>query len=324
MPSSSRAQTLWVIAPPTARYLSVLDRLPDSTHIVTGMTPEVFQQSGTSPNVILVCTGRGDVLEQVWPKDGALRWVHSLAAGVEHILVPVLRDSNVPFTNAKGVYARSLGEFAITAMLFFAKDLRRLVHQQEAGKWEQFDIEELHGKTLGVVGYGGIGQQAAQRAKAFGMKVIAMRRKAAEPDSIVDEYVTREKLHDLLAHSDYVVVSTPHTPDTTGIIGAAELQAMRRNAVLINLGRGPAVDEPALIEALTEKRIRGAALDVFVQEPLPEGHPFYKLGNVLLSPHSADHTPTWLEDSMSFFVSNFERFTNGQPLENMVDKTAGY
>ena len=326
MTSPARELTLWVIADPAARHLRLLEKLPDTTSIVTGKTAEIFQQNGGSPDAILITTGKSDVLSQVWPGEGSsLRWVHSLSAGVEHILpFDGLRESAVPFTNAAGVYARSLGEYAVASMLFFAKNLRRMLSQQANGVWEAFDVEELHGKTLGVVGYGGIGKQAANRAKAFGMKILALRRNTAAPDEVVDEYVPREHLHSLLSRADYVVVSVPHTPETTGMIGEAELRAMPPNAVIINLGRGPAIVESALVDALRERRIRGAALDVFDVEPLPAGHPFYGLDNVLLSPHCADHTPTWLEDSMEFFLQNYERFASGQPLLNLVDKSAGY
>jgi phosphoglycerate dehydrogenase-like enzyme len=128
----------------------------------------------------------------------------------------------------------------------------------------------------------------------------------------------------MLALCDFVVAAAPATPETRGMIGAAQLAAMKPSAVVINIGRGPVIDEPALIAALESNRIRGAALDVFDVEPLPEGHPFYKLRNVLLSPHSADHTPGWRESAFQFFLDNFARFKKGEPLENVVDKHAGY
>lgn len=128
----------------------------------------------------------------------------------------------------------------------------------------------------------------------------------------------------MLALSDYVLVTAPLTPATRGMVGEAELDAMKSSAVLINLGRGPVVDEAALIRALQRGKIRGAALDVFDQEPLPAGHPFFRLKNVLLSPHCADHTPDWLERAMRCFLENFERFQKGEPLSNVVDKRSGY
>ena len=128
----------------------------------------------------------------------------------------------------------------------------------------------------------------------------------------------------MLARSDYVVAAAPLTADTRGMIGAPELEAMKSSAVLINIGRGPVVEEAALLRALESGRIRGAALDVFDQEPLPAGHPFDKLDNVLLSPHAADHMPDWKERTMRLFIENFERFRRGEPLLNIVDKKLGY
>jgi phosphoglycerate dehydrogenase-like enzyme len=128
----------------------------------------------------------------------------------------------------------------------------------------------------------------------------------------------------MIRRSDYIVASAPLTPETRGMIGEAEFAAMKNDAVVINIGRGPVIDETAMVRALQEHRIKGAALDVFDTEPLPQGHPLYKLDNVLLSPHCADHTPDWLERGMRFFLEQFERFRKGEPLMNVVDKKLGY
>jgi phosphoglycerate dehydrogenase-like enzyme len=158
------------------------------------------------------------------------------------------------------------------------------------------------------------------------MKVVAVRRRSAlsanDPD--LARAYPPEGLREMLSVSDYVVVSTPLTGETRGLIGDAELRSMKSSGVIINVGRGPVIVESALIAALAEKRIRGAALDVFDVEPLPTGHPFYQLDNVLLSPHSADHVVGWADSAMNQFIENFERYRSGQPLENLVDKKAGY
>jgi phosphoglycerate dehydrogenase-like enzyme len=197
---------------------------------------------------------------------------------------------------------------------------------QARGAWDPFDVDWVQGRTLGIVGYGDIGRVAAQRARAFGMRILAVRRDvaAAQRDPLVDEAFPVERRAALLAASDYVVVAAPLTPDTRGLLGPREIAAMKPTAVLVNVGRGPVVDEAALLAALREGRIRGAALDVFDEEPLPSGHPFYALENVLLSPHCADNTPGWLEESMRFFLVNLERFRSGEPLLNPVDKSRGY
>jgi phosphoglycerate dehydrogenase-like enzyme len=173
------------------------------------------------------------------------------------------------------------------------------------------------------VGFGEIGRATARLARAFGMRVHALRRRPVD-DELVERFYDRGSLGALLATADYVLISAPLTAETQGMIGKRELSQLPRNAVLINLGRGPVVVEEALIEALQSGALRGAVLDVFDVEPLPEGHAFYKLDNVLLSPHCADHTPTWLEDAMNLFVDNYGRFAAGQDLLNVVDKRSGY
>jgi len=161
----------------------------------------------------------------------------------------------------------------------------------------------------------------------MGMRVLAVKRHAPPPgdmDPLAERIYATANRCEMLAQCDYVVITAPLTPETRGLIGAAEFAAMKPEAVLVNVGRGPVVDETALIQALSRGLIKGAALDVFDREPLPAGHAFYKLENVLLSPHSADHTPDWLERAMRQFLDQFERFRKGEPLANVVDKKLGY
>jgi phosphoglycerate dehydrogenase-like enzyme len=322
----SSAVNVLVLSNPSAPHLRVLHPLEPAAAFTIGNDPAQIAEAAPRADAILNGLFTGDLLRVAFPLAKNVRWVHTLSAGVEPILFPELIHSPVPLTNGRGVFARPLGEFAIAAALFFAKDLRRLVHNQETGHWQQFDIEELHGRTLGIVGYGEIGRAAAERAKPFGMRVIAIRRspERSNADPILDAAYPPSALHDLLRESDYVLVAAPNTPETRGMIGEAEFEVMKPNAVIINVGRGPVIVERALIRALAARRIRGAALDVFDEEPLPSGHPLWNLPNVLISPHSADHTVGWLERAMAVFVRNFDRFIKGEPLENVVDKHAGY
>jgi phosphoglycerate dehydrogenase-like enzyme len=317
---------LLVLSDPAANHLRLLNRLTQPVNILVGNDPEFVTAHAGSADVILVGSSEGDLLRTAFPLAQNVRWVHSLPAGVEKMLFPELAESPVPVTNGRGVFTESLAEFAIASILFFAKDLRRLVRSQQAGHWDQFDIELIRGRMLGIVGYGDIGRASSRFARALGMKVAAVRRKAAlsNQDPDLERTYTQDGLLEMLALCDYVLVATPLTPETRGLIGEAELNAMKRSAVIINIGRGPVIVESALIAALAAKRIRGAALDVFDEEPLPEGHPFYHLENVLLSPHSADHTVGWADLAMNMFLENFERFRKGQALQNIVDKKAGY
>lgn len=318
--------SLWVLARPRDGGLEALAGLPPEVRVVRGDDPSAFA-SASAPDAILVAAHGRVLLEPVWRlASSGVRWVHSRWAGLENLLFPALVESDVVLTNGRGCFSDSLAEFVMAAVLFFAKDLRRMRRSQQEGRYDPFDVEWVRGKTLGVLGFGDIGRAAASRARAFGMRIVALRRRvpAAEADPLVDELLPPERKQDLMARSDYLLVATPLTGATRGIVGEAELSAMKTTAVLINVGRGPCVDEQALVSALEAGRIRGAALDVFAQEPLPPGHPFYRLDNVLLSPHCADHVPGWIDDAMALFMDNLERFRDGRPLRNVVDKRAGY
>jgi len=318
--------TLLVLADPSEPQLRMLEPFRDRVRIVIGPTLESVAETAPSADAILVWTASRDLLRHVFALAPRARWVHSRSAGLDTLLFPALVDSPVPLTNSSGVYSRSLGEFVAAGVLFFAKDLHRMLRNQAGGRWEQFDVEMAHDKTMGIVGYGDIGRSAAHLARALGMRVIALRRRPeqSQGDPLVDEALGTDRLLELMARSDYVVVAAPLTPDTLGLVSAEAIAAMKPSGVMINVGRGAVIDEPALIDALRHKRIRGAALDVFAQEPLPAGHPMYGLDNLLLSPHCADHTQTWIDDAMHFFTANLERFLSDEPLRNVVEKRLGY
>lgn len=323
---TSTLPTLLVLADGTETQLRMLEPFRDRARIVIGPSLQSVADAAPMADALLVWTASRDLVQQVFAQAPRLRWVHSRSAGLDSLLFPALVDSPVPLTNSSGVYSRSLGEFVALGVLFFAKDLHRMQRNQAAGRWAPFDVDMAEGQTMGIVGYGDIGRAAARLAKALGMQVIALRRRPeqSQGDPLVDEVVGNDRLLELMARSDYVVVAAPLTPDTRGLVSAQAIAAMKPSAVMINVGRGAIIDEPALIDALRHKRIRGAALDVFAQEPLPDGHPMYGLDNLLLSPHCADHTRTWIDDAMVFFTGNLERFLRGEPLRNVVEKRLGY
>ncbi len=321
------AITLLVTADPKTAYLKALDQLPPNTRVIASADPAVLAAAAPEADVIL----NGEFkdprpFQSTFRLATRLRWAHTLSAGVEHVLSPEIIASPVPLTNGRGVFRRPLAEWAVGAMLYFMYDYRRLIRQQEAGVWADFDIEELADKVVGIVGYGEIGRAVAERAKPFGCKIIALRRKPENSagDPLLDRAYAPTEIDEMLAACDFVVAAAPSTPTTRGLIGPAQIASLKSSAVVINIGRGPVIDEPALIAALESNKIRGAALDVFTVEPLPAGHAFYKLQNVLLSPHSADHTVGWRDLAVKFFLENFARFAKGEPLENVVDKHAGY
>ena len=322
---SARAGELTVLAlaQPDDASLSRLAALPLGVRVVRGQEPADFGDALATAEVIFHCAGGRKRLEPLLAQAPRVRWVHSRSAGVENILFPALADSPVVVTNARGAYSRSLAEWAMTGVLFFAKDVRRLRRSQAEGRWDVFEPEEIAGKTLGIVGYGDIGRAVARYARALGMTVLALRRRP-QKDELAHEVVGADGLLGLMRRSDYVVAAAPLTPDTRGLIGRAAIAAMKPTGVFVNIGRGSVVDEPALVEALTAGRIRGAALDVYEVEPLPAGHPLYGLDNVLLSPHSADNVPGWRESAVDVFVEHVAQYLRGEPLRNVVDKTHGY
>jgi phosphoglycerate dehydrogenase-like enzyme len=319
--------TVLVLASPADPQLALLDELPPETSIAVGESTEAFERTAQDATVIFNWSGSGTLLRDVFRMCPRVQWVHSRAAGMDNLIFPELVAHPCILTNASGVFSPSLGEFALAAILYFAKDLRRLVKNQTAGVWEQFDITLISGQTVGIVGYGDIGRAVATRVRAMGMRVVAVKRHGPplyNVDPLVDQIFSPAQLCEMLPRCDYVVVAAPLTAETKGMIGETAFAAMKPEAVVINIGRGPVVDENAIIQALSTHRIKGAALDVFDREPLPPGHPFYSFENLLLSPHCADHTPDWLELTMRFFVEQFHRYAKGEPLRNIVDKKLGY
>lgn len=306
---------LVVVAPPSLAALEPLRSLDEDLEVFISESGDELREAMRGADAVLVGPRHAHALTELWLEMRGVRWIHTLSAGVEDLPFDLLRSSSVIVTNSRGLYADALGEFAIAAMLWFAKDLRRLYENQRRGLWEPFTVQRLEGQTVGIVGYGSIGRAIGRRAEALGMRITPLRRQREFGDTTIDE---------LLSSSDYVVVSTPLTPETTRLIDHRKLSLMQPHAVLINVGRGRVVDESALTGVLRKRRIRGAALDVFETEPLPAESPLWSLDNVLISPHSADRTMDSRERAMTFYLENLRRFRSAEPLENVVDKKAQY
>lgn len=318
--------TLVVVGDPAAAHMQLLKQLPDQVRVIVSRDPEELKAVLPKADLLLNGGFFNALFKEVFPFAKQLQWIHNMSTGVEGILSPEVMASEVPLTNGRGVFSSILAEFVVGSILFFAKDFRRMIRNQAAGTWSQFDVMAVKGATLAIVGYGDIGRASAKLANALGMQVVALRRRASNSggDPQLSAVYTHERLHEMLSRCDYLLVAAPHTPETHGMIGEAELNTLKNDAVVINVGRGPIIDESALVRVLQDHRIKGAALDVFDREPLPEGHPFYRLENVLLSPHCADHTPGWADEAMKKFIENFQHFWNREPLINIVDRKAGY
>jgi phosphoglycerate dehydrogenase-like enzyme len=273
-----------------------------------------------------------------------LRWVQLYSAGPDPILNHPLFQTPVIFTTASGVHAVNMAEYVFSVVLAWFHRLPRMLRWQQQGQWPSnaertsvFKGDELWGKTIAIVGYGSIGRQVARLAKTFGMRVLAMQRGSdhrdhgfqfpgiGDPEGVLpDRHFTSDQFHAMLSESDVVVIAVPLTPKTRGMFDELAFQAMKPASFLVNIARGDICDEAALVHALQEKRIAGAALDVFSQEPLPPNHPLWHQDNVLMTPHSAGLTPQYNERAAVIFEENLRRYLAGEPLYNVVDKMQGY
>lgn len=312
--------TLLVVAKQNIPEFSMLNGVP----YVLASDPAAGNIAADVP-AILFWSGNREMLREAFLKCSRLRWIHSRWAGLDTLLFPELVNSDVVLTNGKGVYSQSLGEFALAAILYFAKDLPRMRRNQMAHAWAPFEVEMITGRTLGIVGYGDIGRAVATRAHAMGMQVLATRRHPpSAPDPLIEMYFSPDEMHNMLARCDYIVAAAPLTEKTRHMIGDAEFAAMKSTAVVINIGRGAVIDEDAMVRALSENRIRGAGLDVVECEPLHKKSPLYGMENVLLSPHCADHIAGWMDAAMQLFIEQYARFLKNEPLLNVIDKRLGY
>ena len=264
-------------------------------------------------------------------KEKRLRWVQSTAAGVGKNLFPEMVKSDVLLTNASGVHAIPISEHVIGLMLSLSRKLHLAMRLQIERKWREESIVnipdlpgEMFEKTFGIIGLGAIGRAVAERAKALGMQVIGTRKNWKRSENFVDQLLPPEQMDTLLSQSDVVVVACPLTEETKGLIGKEQLRKMKPTAFLINIARGKIIDEQALIRALKESWIRGAGLDVFEEEPLPEASELWGLPNVVITPHVAGATPKYWARVANLFADNLRRFLDGQPLLNVVDKKLGY
>lgn len=273
-----------------------------------------------------------------------LRWVQLHSAGADTVLQhPLYTHSEVMFTTTSGIHAIQMAEYVLALMLAFSHRVPRMFEDQEAGiwtdsRWKRYVPDELYGATVGILGYGSIGRQVAYLARAFGTRVLALKRDVRRLDNshyaqpgigdpqaeIPDMIYPQDALRSFVKECDYVIVTVPLTGKTRYLINAAVLEAMKPTAILINIARGDVVDEQALIDALAAGKIGGAGLDVFSEEPLPASSPLWQLPNVILSPHIAGFSEHYDERAIDVFAENLRRFLAGEPLLNLVDREHDY
>ena len=265
-----------------------------------------------------------DALSANWELTGRLRWVHVGGVGIDWALFPELVESDVVLTNSRGVFEVSLPEYLLSLMLALVKDLPATYRAQQRHEWQHRLLEPLAGRRAVVVGAGSLGRASGRLLRAMGMEVTVVGRTERAEDPEEGRIRTFADLPELLPAADWLVVLVPLTPETERLIGAEELAALPRGARLANIGRGPTVDEAALIEALRSGHLAGAVLDVFEREPLAPESPLWDMPNVIISPHIGGDEASTPRAFAQVFLANLERYLAGQPLDNVVDKRLGF
>jgi phosphoglycerate dehydrogenase-like enzyme len=265
-----------------------------------------------------------DALRELWGDTGRLRWVHVGGVGVNWALFPALIESNVVITNSRGVFDVTMPEYVLTMMLAMVKDLPGTVAAQQEERWQHRLLRPLAGGRAVIVGAGSIARSTGRMLRSMGLETILVGRTERAGDLAEGRIRGISDLPKLLPAADWLITLVPLTATTRGLIGAAEFALLPPGARLVNVGRGPVVVEAALIDALRSGDLAGAALDVFETEPLPAGHPFWSMPNVIVSPHIGGDvvdTPAAYTES---FLANQRRYNNDEPLHDIVDKRLGY
>ncbi len=255
-----------------------------------------------------------------------LRWVQQFSAGANWLMdYPAIAQSDILLTSASGVHAIPISEHIFGFMFCLARDIASAIRDQKERKWSRrHRVTELEGQAMGLIGLGAVGEKTAQKAKALNMRVFGIRRRPGFSSAWVDRMYRPENIMEMLPQIDWLVLTAPLTHETKGMIGERELQALKKSSYLINISRGPVVQEPALIKALQEKWIAGAGLDVFAEEPLPPSSPLWEMDNVIITAHYAGSTPHYVDRLMAIFLENLRRYQAGESLLNLIDKQAGY
>ncbi len=253
----------------------------------------------------------------------SLKWVHLCSTGFSDNITPEILEGSVTLTNSPGIHTNPIAESVLAAMLHHAKRLKQRHQDQESHTWRQLKCDELHGRTVLIIGLGNIGKQVATLCKAFNMRVIGMK-KTIKPVKNVDEVFSKSELATHLPLADYIIIAAPLTPETEGMLDENEFNAMKKTAYLINIGRGKIINEDIMINALDEAEIAGAYLDCLAIEPLPTEHPLWDIDNVFIIPHDSHSSPYIGDRLVNLFCENLKRYINGESLNNVCDPTRGY
>ncbi len=300
-----------------ARRMRKFELLGPSTKVLPQQFLDFLQETE-----VILCM---DLPTEVVSKAPKLKWVQLIGAGADFLPGTGVLESPVLLTNMAGLSSRPIAEYVLGVMTMHSKQLMKYVCQMQHRDWNRLEGSELRGKTVGIVGLGHIGSEVASLCKAFGMTVLATKNNVgSEAPSNVDRVFRPAELKTMLGLCDFVVVSVALTPETRELIGEAEFKAMKPSAFFVNVARGLVVDQNAMVRALGERWIGGAALDVSVPEPLPKESPLWELPNTLVTPHCSAIYAGNKERLIDAFCENLRRYLNGQQLLNVVDKGRGY
>lgn len=332
------AERIAAVDPERVQLIYRPDLMPPARYIADHNGDPAWRRSAEQQQEWLALLAGAEVLWDFATVDGrgvfelspGLRWVQTSSAGVGQLVTRLgAVDSDLIVTTASGVHAEPLAEFVLGVLLYHEGRFALIEKQQREHLWERFCGGEIAGKTMAIVGPGRIGREIARVARAFGIRPLALARDSRPERAVelgVDRLYPREELHDLLALADYVVLCTPHTPETEDLIGSAEIAAMKPGVVLVNIARGVVIDEAAMIDALRSGQIAFAGLDVFRTEPLPANSPLWDLPNVLINPHSASTAESENAKITALFCRNLRAFLNGavDQMTPVLDKRRMY
>ncbi|MBO9596512.1 MAG: D-2-hydroxyacid dehydrogenase [Cohnella sp.] len=316
-------RTLVIVMPLASEQIATIRQLAPGWDVISGdgsisILPYLREAE-------IVAGWKEQVNLQMLPKMKNLRWVHALGSGVDSYPCAELGQRGIVLTNSSGVHAYPISETIFAMMLAFTRNINVYIRNQVIKRWDHGDLNiELHGKTIGLIGLGAIGEETVKLANAFGMKVLGLRRSDKSCPG-VDEMYDRNALNVMLSRCHYVVNTLPLTPETYHFIGREQLAAMKPEAFYVNVGRGRTTDTAALVEALQQGRLAGAGLDVFEQEPLPEESPLWEMDNVIITPHSSGATASYYERALDIFMANLEKYMAGEELTaNRIDLDRQY
>lgn len=301
-----------------------VEKLHSHADVSIAFDEESLSKSLPDSDIVLVTDFRSDALANVWHTAEKLKWIHATSAGVDRLMFEALRHSDVPVTNAQGIFDRAIAEYVLGAILHFAKDTRNNIVYQQQSRWVHRDTETILDKHVVIAGAGSIGHKIGALCRAAGMTVDGIASRAKSGDEVFDQIHAADDVDQVIGRADYLVIAAPLTDATHQWFNTQRFEAMSSHARLINIGRGPIVVTSDLVAALESGEIAGAALDVFETEPLPADHALWTMENVLLSAHMAGDFVGWREALIDQFLANLERWQTGEPLFNPVNKQAGY